>query len=74
MSEAEQVKLDASKGSKASMLLWVLAKRLGLWGLMSQKGLVAGKVRKKALVATARPIYQLMIFMSSLVWSLTVFS
>ena len=50
------MKLDASKDSKASILLWVLAKRLRFIGVDEPKGLVAGKVRKKSLAATTRPI------------------
>jgi hypothetical protein len=56
LSEAEQVRLEAPKGSKASMLLWVLAKRLKFLGVDELKDLVASKVKMKALAATARPI------------------
>lgn len=48
--------LEAPRGSKASMLLWVLAKQLRFMGVDELKELVVNKVRMKALAATARPI------------------
>lgn len=55
MSDAD-LRLEAPRGSKASMLLWVLAKRLRFMGVHELNDLILSKVRMKALAATARPI------------------
>lgn len=55
MSDAD-LRLEAPQGSKASMLLWVLAKRLKFMGVHELNDLIVSKVRMKSLAATARPI------------------
>ncbi len=48
--------LEFSRGSKASMILWVLSKRLKFLGSGELKEIIVAKVKMKALAATARPI------------------
>ncbi|MEM2884383.1 MAG: hypothetical protein QXN08_02195 [Nitrososphaerales archaeon] len=48
--------LNSTRTSKASMILWVLSKRLKFLGRDELKEIVVAKVEMKALAATARPI------------------
>lgn len=56
MSNANLPALELTRGSKASMILWVLSKRLKFLGSDELKEIVVGKVKMKALAATARPV------------------
>lgn len=50
------LKLEVTRGSKASMILWVLSRRLRFLGSDELKDLVVAKVKMKAIAATARPV------------------
>ncbi|MFN3621309.1 MAG: HNH endonuclease [Nitrososphaerales archaeon] len=56
LSDANLLRLESTRGSKASMILWALSKRLKFLGSDELKDVVISKVKMKALAATARPI------------------